>query len=259
MDWTTTLNTIRDWSPLVGLIGFAVGLFGLYNTIRNLLNESKKVKAEKEQVQRLIEQLTLIESRLSTRPIGKFPSFLPAVTALVRDVKVSLKIFSSIPALGVFTAPDEWGRIRTELESKARAADIRVTVVTCSQSIRIKDIARQFPLPSSPFNSDLRPELFVERLRLFVKYYGSGDDPATISQARFHELLAKTDADILSNWRGIMTLKEIDEECPLWAWIRDDEYAVVGIANSTATSFAFSTQDAGMIKALLALYERYIE
>ena len=213
--------------------------------------DQKKFATQINEFTDLRSSLQVIQERMSTKPLGLFPAFLSPIEELISSARTSIRIVSPIPAPGIITVPTTWDRLRATMESKARSG-VDVRFVSCERPVRSAQFDRQFERDKAAW-----VDVYPKKFRNFVAYHAPQIGARLVSPAELRELVLDVEERLLAQWGSLMKVRLISEGTPVWFWVADGRSAIVAIGNSSATGSAFYTQDASLVSALLALFERY--
>jgi hypothetical protein len=203
-------------------------------------------------------QLLDITRSLSTRYLGPFPTFIPAITELLRSAPdgASLLVACDLPNYGHISSRRAWARYRGALLEAASTTTLKIVLL--SESRRDRVLEEQFRISEEDWVRWKNARARRATLDEFVGNERAGDDVDTLSFARFKALLNRADRRSLNELSPAEVL-ESDETLPIYLWIVDDRCAVFAIpsfADDATTEHGFTTSDARLVRALRDVHKR---
>jgi hypothetical protein len=238
----------RDWriAEIVGfilaIIAIGVGLVHLFE-IRHAPHDVRAVQAG-----------------LSTRYLGPFPKFLPAITNIVNSSNKQLVIFCDFPGYGDFSDPRGALEYYEAIEH-ARARDVKIDF-TCMQASYRKTYLEKFfpPQEWTNFSGDVSKETQVDQ---FLKIRHADlvalqIRPPIRTLKQLLTILKADDDDVLRRFFG-GDAHQIPLNMPIYFWIADDDTAVFSIPSLSreVSEYGFATSDHALITAFRELKDRF--
>lgn len=269
----TLALTTTQVLTLVTYVSFGIAVVGLLVTMYAVLEgfgQAKEVKNVSKAANATLDRLELVTQALSTRVIGKWPEVLYRQEELIKRTDRYLKIVVDVPSYGIFSDFEGHEAYQLALEDCLREGHELSTIFLNKESRR--KLNEEF---FAPQEAESWPQPFADAVR---EWHTRAEtyDPTLPESTNFEEYLnalehinqhtlrrlenaARTGSDRVE--RKLFTLRETDTMFPLYLWIRDGEEAIFTVAMLSfgiQHEIAFITSDFGLVKALEAACDRYI-
>jgi len=239
-------------SALVGFATLIALILAIYESVRSR-RQSRKLEE--------------IGQSLSTRVIGTFPDYLDRLARLISSADNSVLAMCAYPQHGAFSCPDGWSKLEGAIREVIRNDEISVEFIFSSSRVRLENDREQFREAVTDWE-EWKSRHEKELSRYFQKNQGgvsSSQYPsvsALASEEEWFDLQEKCEQYALSVWRGWdgnLDIMEVDALMPVFLWVRDSREAIFVMMSydQSAVSYAFYTCDGGLVRALIALAQRY--
>jgi hypothetical protein len=207
------------------------------------------------EARRQTKSLLAIGDSLSTRYLGPFPEYLPALLKLFSAVKEELLICSTIPLHGVFAAPPQWLDMKQQIEQLLSPAEHpkKIVAVFTKEAARQEYLRGQFRNELEDWNNWRAIPKNRKQLQHFAERCRWGNSVDELTKEEFLQLFeVSSEEELRSTFRGA-TLYESDERHRLNIWIADGKAAVFAFPTMTPqfVNHAFWTSDKKLIDALV--------
>lgn len=209
-----------------------------------------------------------LEGQLSTRQIGRFPEFMSDIIDLLDEAEDEIVICCDHPAYGVFSAFEEYDDYAETVRRKVAQG--------IPTSLLHNDTLRRAQLRKIQLRNggDWKAWRQKKNMRDFLAKYGDTEQRWSerlwilrITEEEFLEVLAKIDEEALRDVFGEVSPEHkitTHDVLPLYFWMASGKRgpkAVFALAPLTAGApeVGFRTEDAGLVRALRGIFERYAE
>ena len=230
----------------------AISVFGVIATIIALALSLAQLRHTRSQTQ----ELEGIGRSLSTRYIGKFPSFLAELVSLVGNAEKDLVIFCDFPAYARFSDPQRWLDYRQSLERKNRHNGFKLSFTCFDRQHRIVESREQFGVTDEVLEKWRHDASYRERLQGLVNEYGSVSTVDEVNAQVFLDLLERADTQVLEQVLTPPAMIRQLPVIPLFFWIADGREAIFAFP-SVGSEYGFRTIDNQLISAFLDLARQY--
>ncbi|MFZ1925412.1 MAG: hypothetical protein WAU42_04625 [Solirubrobacteraceae bacterium] len=273
MSILVTLALTTQVLTLVTYISFGIAVASLLITVyalRKGFDQAKEVERVRKAADATLDRLELVTQALSTRVLGKWPKVLRRQAELIKRTKRYLKIVVDVPSYGIFSDFNGHEEYQLALEDCLRKGHELSTIFLNKKSRR--KLNEEF---FAPKEAESWPQPFADAVR---EWHTRAEtyDPTLPESTNFEEYLnalehinqhtlrrlenaARTGGDHLG--RKLFTPLETDTMFPLYLWIRDGDEAIFTVAMLSfgiQHEITFITSDFGLVKALEAAYDRYM-
>jgi hypothetical protein len=210
---------------------------------------------------KLTKDLRSVFDHLTTKEIGEFPAYMTEVDRIISDARESVFIATDFPGHGAWRDRGRYGAYVKAIENRKadrvrRGHPLSVQILCLDAAGREKALQDRYP--DSRWKDYVKKGGFQRSRRL----YGELEN-CNVSEARpqFLQEMAvrqqralESDLRFADRWeyRGLM---------PMYLWIVDSEKAVFAIPSfgDHMTEYAFYTEEAGLVQALMSVWARYLE
>jgi len=181
----------------------------------------------------LTKELRAVFDHLTTKEIGAFPAYMAEVDRIISDARESVFIATDFPGHGSWRDRGRYGAYVKAIENRKaervrRGHPLSVQVL-CLDSRRLYEELENCRV------SESRPQFLQQMLERQQRALDS-------------------DLRLADRWEypGLM---------PMYLWIIDSEKAVFAIPSfgDHMTEYAFYTEEAGLVQALMSVWARYLE
>ena len=211
--------------------------------------------------QKMIKDLRTVFDHLTTKEIGEFPVYMTEVDRIISEARESIFIATDFPGHGSWRDRGRYGAYVKAIENR-KADRIRrghpLSVQVLCLDAEGREQALQDRYPESRWKDYVKKNAFQRSRRLFQEL-----ENCNVSENRQQYLqdmaqrqtrALEADLRFADRWeyRGLM---------PMYLWIVDGEKAVFAIPSfgDHMTEYAFYTEEAGLVQALLSVWARYLE
>jgi hypothetical protein len=206
-------------------------------------------------------ELKSVFDHLTTKEIGAFPAYMAEVDRIISDARESVFIATDFPGHGAWRDRGRYGAYVKAIENRKadrirRGHPLSVQVLCLDAQGREKALQDRYP--DSRWKEYVKKGGFQRNRRLFEELENCqmSENRPQFLQAMMERQQRALDADLrfADRWeyRGLM---------PMYLWIIDSEKAVFAIPSfgDHMTEYAFYTEEAGLVQALLSVWARYLE
>jgi hypothetical protein len=228
------------------------------NTLGNIRTIGSKLEDSTHRVDQIHDELAgsteRLEEQLSTRRIGRFPTFLPTIVKLLESAKHSVVVFCDTPAYGVLSEPDSFKNYARAIADQGD----RVGLLCLDRHWRRRLAEDQIDKGASDWESwrsDHR-----DQIRAYLSSRGKPATCDTIQRDEFIRILLEGAQHVLDDAFSSAEKFETPLVMPLYFWIVDGERAVFALApllQPDELEVGFRTDDRHLIKALEGIFKRY--
>ena len=249
------IRTAYQWysihkTPFEGL-GFALAVLGTLFAVLSIRDGRKLTK-----------DLRSIFNHLTTKEIGAFPAYLNEVDRLISEARESIFIATDFPGHGAWGDRGRYGAYVKALENRKadrvrRGHALSIQVLCLNGEAR--DRALQDRFPESRWKDYVKKGGFGRSRRLYEEL-----ENCEMPEQRSHFLqeMATRQQRALDSDLRFADRWEYSGLMPVYLWIIDSEKAVFAIPSfggDQLTEYGFYTEEAGLISALLSVWQRYVE
>lgn len=202
-------------------------------------------------------ELANVQRTLSTRYLGPFPRFLPAIAQEIQRAQERVDIFCDYPAYGFYSDGRSAREYRHALEAKA-SESVVIDLTCLNADLRHRYEREQYSdaiwtsIMASPFEKRKAEEFIRSR---------SNTDAIACTRDAFIEALDDVDTAFLRDV-FMRRAREIQLDIPLYFWIVDERVAIFAVPTSPETKgweeYGFVTSDFRLIQAFLEMRNRYV-
>jgi len=210
---------------------------------------------------KLTTELQTVFDHLTTKEIGAFPAYMTEVDRIISDARESIFIATDFPGHGAWRDRGRYGAHVKAIENRKadrirRGHPLSVQILCLDAEGRSKALQDRYP--DAGWKEYVKKGGFQRDRRLYQEL-----ENCQISEARPQFLQAmlerqqralEADLRFADRWeyRGLM---------PMYLWIVDSEKAVFAIPSfgDQVTEYAFYTEEAGLVQALMSVWARYLE
>jgi hypothetical protein len=251
---------------LTAIVALVIGLLHIFK-IERVLAETHLV------LDRTSTQLTTLkglEEKTSTHYVNKFPEFIAKIIELIEGVEKTLVIFCDIPAYGNFSDPHNFEDYRHALadliDMKNDEKGFKLELVCLGSESRLRsynEVLDEWETWRLDHQDKLREYLLRRKTFWFGIHLPSeaqlGEKLNSMKKEDFKKLLERANEEMLGGPFSTIEAVEIEGRMPIFFWLADEREAIFSIpANREEdTELGFSTCDPKLIKALLAIRDRY--
>ena len=232
------------------LVGLAMTLCGILFAMFSIRDGCKLTK-----------DLRSIFDHLTTKEIGAFPVYMAEIERLISEARESIFIAADFPGHGVWNDRGRFGSYVKALEHRKadrvrRGHPLSIQVLCLDAPGREKALHDRYP--DSRWKEYVKKGDFQRNRRLYEELENCqvSESRPQFLQASLERQQRALDADLrlADRWeyRGLM---------PMFLWIVDSEKAVFAIPSfgDHMTEYAFYTEEAGLVQALMSVWARYLE
>lgn len=195
-----------------------------------------------------------IAGAVSTRYLGTYPGYLPQLVTLLGRVESELLLCSAIPVHGAFRAPDQWLKMKQQLERILHSPERpHVTAVFADKFSRRDHLVGQFKAELADWDRWRCVPENVVRIKEFAERFGYSKSIESMSSDNFIDLIElSAQENIQSTFRGAKIFYS-NSRHPLHIWIADRKAAIFAfpVIAPHFVVHAFWTSDDKLIAALV--------
>src|SRR5260221_3807395 len=224
-----SLSRVRimiSWWHVLELVTLVLAILALAAGIIHLLELRKTAEA------------------LSTRFIGKFPLFLPAIIDLINEGRKEVIIACDVAGYGAFTDPGNGLAYRQALERQVqRGCRVELTCMTAEKrNLEALEVLTKSDWPSWK-------KRHMRDVVAFLSTHSAVAEPAALSREQFVSAMSDADDEILHHLFRKDTLR-LSEDMPLYFWIVDHKTAIFSIpaVAQEIGEYGFRTSDHALIQ-----------
>ena len=209
----------------------------------------------------LTKDLRAVFDHLTTKEIGEFPAYMSEVDRIIADARESIFIATDFPGHGAWRDRGRYGAYVKAIENRKadrirRGHPLSVQVLCLDAPGRERALSDRYP--DSRWKEYVKKGGFQRSRRLFQELENcniSESRPQYLQEMAQRQTRAlESDLRFADRWeyRGLM---------PMYLWIVDSEKAVFAIPSfgDHMTEYAFYTEEAGLVQALMSVWARYLE
>lgn len=214
--------------------------------------------SQTQQIEDQLSQIKEIRQSLSTKFIGRFNEYFPAVADLIETAQNEIVIFCDFPGLGIFSLPNDFVKYRQAIERKCvENKNFRVEITILNEERRLRTMDMEFKKEGVEW--DNWKTLKKDLLDQFFYRYDKNLNLESLSRTDFINILESLDKELLENAFSRAECVEIDSEPAIYFWLVDGKTAILAVTPyvEDATSYGFSTTDLKLIAALREISTRY--
>jgi hypothetical protein len=211
--------------------------------------------------QKMTRELRSVFDHLTTKEIGSFPAYLTEVDRIISEARESIFVATDFPGHGSWNDRGRYGAYVKALENRKadrvrRGHPLSIQVLCLDADMRDKALSDRFP--ESRWKEYVKKGGFGRSRRMYEEL-----ENCRVSDVRAQFLAEmagrqqralESDLRFADRWeyRGLM---------PMYLWIIDGEKAVFAIPSfgDQLTEYAFYTEEAGLVQALMSVWARYLE
>jgi hypothetical protein len=210
---------------------------------------------------KLTKDLRSVFDHLTTKEIGAFPAYMAEVDRIISDARESVFIATDFPGHGAWRDRGRYGAYVKAIENRKaerirRGHPLSVQVLCLDAPGREKALQDRYP--DSRWKEYVKKGGFQRNRRLYEELENcqvSESRPQFLQTSLERQQRAlEADLRFADRWeyRGLM---------PMYLWIVDSEKAVFAIPSfgDHMTEYAFYTEEAGLVQALMSVWARYLE
>ena len=210
---------------------------------------------------RLTRDLRAVFDHLTTKEIGSFPAYMAEVDRIISEARESIFVATDFPGHGAWSDRGRYGAYVKALENRKaervrRGHPLSIQVLCLDSDAREKALHDRFP--EGRWREYVKKGSFGRNRRLYEELENCS---VPAQRAQFLQEMAgrqqralESDLRFADRWeyRGLM---------PMYLWIIDGEKAVFAIPSfgDQLTEYAFYTEEAGLVQALMSVWARYLE
>jgi hypothetical protein len=209
----------------------------------------------------LTKELRAVFDHLTTKEIGAFPAYMAEVDRIIAEARESVFIATDFPGHGSWRDRGRYGAYVKAIENRKadrirRGHPLSVQILCLDPEGRSKALADRYP--DSGWREYVKKGGFQRDRRLYQELENCqvSESRPQFLQAMLERQQRALEADLrfADRWeyRGLM---------PMYLWIVDSEKAVFAIPSfgDQVTEYAFYTEEAGLVQALMSVWARYLE
>ena len=209
----------------------------------------------------LTRDLRSVFDHLTTKEIGAFPAYMSEVDRIISEARESVFVATDFPGHGAWGDRGRYGAYVKSLENRKaerirRGHPLSVQVLCLDADQRDKALSDRFP--ETRWREYVKKGSFPHSRRLYEELENCKipDQRPQFLQEMAARQQRALDADLrfADRWEysGLM---------PMYLWIVDGEKAVFAIPSfgDQLTEYAFYTEEAGLVQALMSVWSRYLE
>ena len=248
------IRTAYEWysihkTPFEGL-GFALAVLGTLFAVLSIRDGRQLTK-----------ELRAVFDHLTTKEIGAFPAYMAEVDRIISDARESVFIATDFPGHGSWRDRGRYGAYVKAIENR-KAERVRrghpLSVQVLCLDANGREGALEDRYPDSRWREYVKKGGFQRSRRLYEELENcqvSESRPQFLQQMLERQQRAlDSDLRLADRWEypGLM---------PMYLWIIDSEKAVFAIPSfgDHMTEYAFYTEEAGLVQALMSVWARYLE
>jgi hypothetical protein len=210
---------------------------------------------------KLTTELRSVFDHLTTKEIGAFPGYMAEVDRIIADARESIFIATDFPGHGAWRDRGRYGAYVKAIENRKadrirRGHPLSVQVLCLDPPGREKALQDRYP--DSRWKEYVKKGGFQRNRRMYEELENcqvSESRPQFLQTSLERQQRAlEADLRFADRWeyRGLM---------PMYLWIVDSEKAVFAIPSfgDHMTEYAFYTEEAGLVQALMSVWARYLE
>lgn len=208
--------------------------------------------------------LKSIHDSLSTRYIGRFPSYLHDILKILETAKKEITIVCDVPSFGAFSDPNSWLEYRHILDKKI-AEGVDVSLIVLNKEKRRTIYHEQFGNLKTNWEEWVDASITNLLKKPVFKKFKTEEEVKKISWDTFINLMIEHDDKTLNSYfDGAKNISELSADLAMYFWAVDSDCAVFAIpkfsvSGQTFVTSAFITSDHRLINSLLALKESFYE
>ncbi|TMA28822.1 MAG: hypothetical protein E6J78_05295 [Deltaproteobacteria bacterium] len=211
---------------------------------------------------KLTRDLRAIFDHLTTKEIGAFPAYMTEVERLISEARETIFIATDFPGHGAWSDRGRFASYVKALENRKadrvrRGHPLGIQVLCLDAAARERAMLDRFP--ESRWKDYVRRGGFVKSRRLYEEL-----ENCHVSDLRpqFLEEMASRQTRALGSDLRFADRWEYHGLMPVYLWIIDSEKAIFAIPSfggDQLTEYAFYTEEAGLVQALMSVWSRYLE
>jgi hypothetical protein len=210
---------------------------------------------------KLTKDLRAVFNHLTTKEIGEFPAYMAEVDRIILEARESIFIATDFPGHGSWRDRGRYGAyvkaIETRKADRVRRGHPLSVQVLCLDAAG-RERALQDRYPDARWKEYVKKGGFQRSRRMYEELENcqvSENRPHYLQQMLERQQRAlEADLRFADRWEypGLM---------PMYLWIVDSEKAVFAIPSfgDHMTEYAFYTEEAGLVQALMSVWARYLE
>jgi len=209
----------------------------------------------------LTKELRAVFDHLTTKEIGAFPAYLAEVDRIISDARESVFIATDFPGHGSWRDRGRYGAYVKTIENRKadrvrRGHPLSVQVLCLDANGRERALEDRYPEPR--WKEYVKKGGFQRSRRLYEEL-----ENCQVSESRpqfLQQMLERQQRALDSDLR-LADRCEYPGLMPMYLWIIDSEKAVFAIPSfgDHMTEYAFYTEEAGLVQALMSVWARYLE
>jgi len=210
---------------------------------------------------KLTTELQTVFDHLTTKEIGAFPAYMSEVDRIIADARESIHIATDFPGHGAWRDRGRYGDYVKAIENRKadrirRGHPLSVQVLCLDAESRARALEDRYP--DARWKDYVKKGGFQRDRRLYQELENCqvSESRPQFLQTMLERQQRALEADMrfADRWeyRGLM---------PMYLWIVDSEKAVFAIPSfgDQVTEYAFYTEEAGLVQALMSVWARYLE
>jgi hypothetical protein len=209
------------------------------------------------QLSTTLSELANVQRTLSTRYLGPFPHFLPAIAQEIQRAQERVDIFCDYPAYGYYSDGRSAREYRHALEAKA-SESITIDLTCLNAALRHRYEQEQYS--EAVWSAIMSEPLSKRKAEEFIRSR-SNTDQIECTRDAFIAALDEVDVAFLRDV-FMRRAKEIRMDIPLFFWIIDGRVAIFAVPTSPEPKgweeYGFITSDFRLIQAFLEMRTRYV-
>ena len=252
--WLQTLIQAYDWylknrTPFE-MLGLFLAVLGTLFAVFSIRDGRKLTK-----------DLRSVFDHLTTKEIGAFPAYMTEVDRIISDARESVFIATDFPGHGVWRDRGRYGAYVKAIENRKadrvrRGHPLSVQVLCLDSNGRERALEDRYP--EARWKEYVKKGGFQRSRRLYEEL-----ENCQVSEARpqyLQQMLERQQRALESDMR-LADRWEYPGLMPMYLWIIDSEKAVFAIPSfgDHMTEYAFYTEEAGLVQALMSVWARYLE
>lgn len=225
----------------------------------SLQENLNKISVQEELIGENLKASKIILQKLTTKPIGFFPEFIPQINDCLQEANGKIYIASDVPAYGIFSNPSEFIRYEHIIKDK-EINGIEINIITLSRNQADWIYEHQFLDRYDSLNDALSSDpVFYTNFKKFQ----NGRQLTIKDFDDLKEELLDEDNELFNRYKTPKKWR-IDVPMPIQCWViknkegrRSKAIFTIRIWEVTHLEQAFETEDEILIDALISVWNVY--